>query len=255
MLGEAPRLLYRLWRGLARGAALTLVCVAGGAVASPIESARYMDPTDRYPHAVLGDAIEYETLEVTFANGDRARLKWPDQIVFEDTEPRLADIDDDGSPEVIVTESHERQGARVAIYAGDGDDLIQIAATPFIGTRFRWLGIVGAADLDGDEAVEIAYVDRPHLAKTLRVWRVSRSDAETVSLKEIASLPGVTNHRIGEDYISGGIRVCDGRPEMLVANANWTRVLAVELTASGLTSRDIGPFTGRASLDPKQATC
>jgi len=255
MISAAPRRLLRSWRGLASGAWLALLFAAGGAAASQIESARYTDPTDRYPHAVLGDAIEHQTLEVTLSDGTRARLTWPDQIVFEDTEPRLADIDGDSAPEVIVTEAHESQGARVAIYAAQGDTLVLVAATPFIGTRFRWLGIVGISDLDGDGAVELAYVDRPHLAKTLRVWRLVRTDDQTVKLTEVATLPGVTNHRIGEDYISGGIRSCDGQPEMIAANANWTRVLAVQFDGEKLATREIGSFTGRASMDPTALGC
>jgi hypothetical protein len=71
-----------------------------------------------------------------------------------------------------------------------------------IGQRNRWLAPIGAADLDGDGRVEIAYVDRPHLARTLRVWR-SRPGG---TLTEIATATGLTNHRIGEAFITGGIR-------------------------------------------------
>jgi hypothetical protein len=50
---------------------------------------------------------------------------------------------------------------------------VPLASTPWIGQRFRWLAPVAAADLDGDGAMELAYVDRPHLARTLRVWRIA----------------------------------------------------------------------------------
>jgi hypothetical protein len=50
-------------------------------------------------------------------------------------------------------------------------DVRLLAATPHIGSANRWLAPIGAADLDGDGRVEIAYVDRPHLARTLRIWR------------------------------------------------------------------------------------
>ena len=84
----------------------------------------------------------------------------------------------------------------------EGGDLRLVAATPNIGQRNRWLAPVAAADLDGDGATEIAYVDRPHLARRLRIWRF-----EGGSLTEIAALPGLTNHRIGEAFITGGLRV------------------------------------------------
>ncbi|MEO0484607.1 MAG: VCBS repeat-containing protein [Pseudomonadota bacterium] len=248
MLRRAPRPLSRLWHGPARGALLALCLWLPAPLSAEIAAARYTEPTDRYPHAVLGDAIEHAGLEVTLASGARVGIRWPDTIVFEDIAPRVVDVTGDGAPEVIVVESHDRRGARLAVYGLKDATLRLLAATDFIGTRFRWLAVVGAADLDGDGAIEIAYVDRPHLAKTLRVWRVVSLDADTTMLENAGTLPGVTNHRIGEDYISGGIRDCGGAPEMIVADASWTRILAVTL-ADTLETRDIGPFRGRASID------
>lgn len=118
-----------------------------------------------------------------------------------------------------------------------------MAETPPIGRRHRWLAVVGAADLDGDGAVEIAYIDRPHLARTLRVWRYREG-----RLEQVAELDGLTNHRIGERDIAGGIRHCGGAPEMIVADANWERLIAVTLTGGALNRRDIGPHLGRQSF-------
>ena len=231
----------------ALAAALALVATPLGA--ETIQSAAYDGPTTRYPHAVLGDAIEHDTLTVTLSDGRRLSARWDAKIVFEDTEPRLADLDLDGDPEVIVVQSHESLGAQLAIWAFRDGALMQIAATPFIGTRFRWLAPVGAADLDGDGAIEIAYVDRPHLAKTLRVWRF-----ENDRLTELGALPGVTNHRIGEPDIAGGIRECGEGPEMLVADANWTRVLAVRFDGSDFSTKVLGPHEGRQSF-AQATTC
>ena len=244
------RLLRLLRRSAHRGlAAVALVAVAAGTgVAQVITEAAYVEPTDRYPHGVLGDAIEHATLRVTFSDGRQASVRWPDTIVFEDISPRLVDLDGDGAPEVIVVESHERRGARLAVYAANAGRLRLSASTPFIGTRFRWLAPVGAADLDGDGAIEIAYVDRPHLAKTLRIWRYGR-DGAGVELAPVAEVAGVTNHRIGEVDIAGGIRSCDEVPEMIVASADWTRLVAVRLQDGRLTQRDIGPHRNRSSFD------
>jgi len=143
-------------------------------------------------------------------------------------------------PEVIVVESHAQLGAQLAIYDESGT---KIAATPHIGTRFRWLAPIGAADLDGDGYTEIAYIDRPHLAKTLRIWRYKEG-----ALAEIASLPGLTNHRIGEDYISGGLRDCGETPELITASADWSRIISVTYD-KGWAKSDLGPFTGRQSVN------
>ena len=243
-MNRAPRLLSCFLGKLARGA-LIISCVwFASQAAAEIASARYTDPTSRYPHGVLGDPSEYTTLEVREASGKLHRLRWDAPMVFEDVAPRLVDMTGDGAPEVLVVESHERLGARFRIYELRDGELHPFAENPHIGTRFRWLAIVGAGDLNGDGTMEVAYVDRPHLAKTLRVWRVTSAGDVT----EIASLPGVTNHRIGEVDIAGGIRDCGTGPEMIVADARWQRLLAVRFTGANLGVDDIGSHRGRISF-------
>ncbi len=208
-------------------------------------SAWYEDPTTRYPHGVLGDTVEAGTLAVQLpASPDcvTVRLSLPQDEVFEDLAPRLADLDGDGNAEIIVVQSHRARGARLAVYGIEGETLRLRAATPHIGRPNRWLAPVGAADLDGDGATEIAYVDRPHLARILRVWRYRDG-----ALTEIAAASGLTNHRIGEAFISGGIRDCGAGPEIVTANADWSRVMATRLAPDAtLRARGLGPNTGPA---------
>ncbi|WP_187430221.1 hypothetical protein ROLI_008380 [Roseobacter fucihabitans] len=235
----ARRPLWRCLQGVVRRALLMLCLLPGTLAASDaIISARYEGPTTRYAHDVLGDAIEHVTLRVGLASGVTRRFTLPDDLVFEDTEPRIVDLDFDGSAEVIVVESSQSRGARLAIYGQQG----RIAATDFIGTRFRWLAPIGAADLDGDGHMEIAYIDRPHLAKTLRLLRYRDQN-----LTLIAQLSGLTNHRIGERDIAGGVRVCAGRPELLVASPDWSQMLSVTFDGA-LAGRVIGEDTSRAAF-------
>jgi hypothetical protein len=213
---------------------------ASAVCAQTITAARYTEPTTRYAHAVLGDDIEHGALELTLAGtATRTLIRLPLERVFEDTEPRVVDVDGDGAPEVVVVETHRDFGARLALYTAAG----LLVATPYIGQRNRWLAPVAIADLDGDGEVELAYIDRPHLAKTLRVWRFAEG-----TLTEIASLDGLTNHRIGERDIAGGLRTCSAGPQMIVARADWQRLMAVTLDAGTLIARDIAPHTGRASF-------
>lgn len=216
---------------------------SAAAHAEVITSARYDGPTTRYPHGVLGDTIEHDTLTVTLSDGTRTAVRYEATIVFEDTAPRLADVNGDGKPEVVVVESHRDKGARLVVWGLEDGMLRQIARTPFIGTRFRWLAPVGIADLDDDGAVEIAYVDRPHLAKTLRLWRFGKD-----GLREVATMGGVTNHRIGEDYISGGLRDCGQGPEMIVASADWSQIMAVTFDGERLSPRPVARMAGRDSF-------
>lgn len=225
-----------------RGATLIAgVFLALGPVAASAQiiAADYVQPTTRYDHGVLGDAVEWGGLRLRLADGREVTHSLPDALVFEDIAPRLADLDGDGAPEVIVVESALTQGARLAIWGAAG----RITATPHIGMRNRWLAPVGAADLDGDGQVEIAYVDRPHLARVLRVWRY-----EAGRLTEVAAVEGFSNHRIGWDFIPGGILDCGQGPEMVLASGDWTRVLAARLGPGGITARDLGAYQGPASL-------
>ena len=211
---------------------------ATSACAETIRSAEYIEPTDRYAHGILGDAIEWGALRLETDNGTRVFTLTPDRV-FEDVAPRLIDLDSDGAPEVVVVETLNTAGAQLAVYDASG----KIAATPHIGRTNRWLAPIGAADLDGDGSIEIAYIDRPHLAKTLRVWRF-----EGGALVPVADLPGLTNHRIGERDIGGGIRDCGAGPEMITASVDWTRVMATTLSDGGLETRAIGPHRDRSSF-------
>lgn len=166
-------------------------------------------------------------------------IRLPKTRVFEDVAPRIIDVGD-AVQLVMVVESDLAKGARLALYDESG----MVAATPFIGQRNRWLAPVGAADFDGDGNIDIAYVDRPHLAKTLRIWRYKDG-----ALTEIASLPGLTNHRIGETDIGGGVRTCAGLPQMVMASADWAQVMVVEFENASFVARNAGSHLGRQSLN------
>lgn len=235
----APRQPGRPWTAITRGAGMALclwLTSPVAAVAQEAVSARYEGAVTRYPHGVLGDEVEYDTLAVTLSDGRVLRRRWNAPLVFEDVAPRLWDVTGDGQPEIVTVESHETRGARLAVWSVAGGSLDPLAATPFIGQRFRWLAPVGAADLDGDGAIEIAYVDRPHLAKTLRVWRFVDG-----ALHEVAAATGYSNHRIGWDYIAGGLRRCGAGPEMIVASGDWTRIVAVTFYGT-FAARDLGAY-------------
>ena len=209
--------------------------------AESIVSAKYTDPTDRYNHGVLGDAIEWGTLEVKLDDGKRRKFILPQERVFEDLEPRVVDLDGDGNPEVITVESHIHFGARLSIWDADGF----VTSNEWIGQRNRWLAPVGAVDIDGDGFTEIGYIDRPHLAKELAIYRYRGRALEFV----VSVLP-FTNHRIGEDFITGGVRECKGRkPEFIVASGDWTQVMSVNWGIDGPRSQIVRPNRGPRSFE------
>ncbi|MGB0497591.1 MAG: FG-GAP repeat domain-containing protein, partial [Rubricella sp.] len=164
----------------------------------------------------------------------------PRVLVFEDLAPRLADVTGDGLPEIITVEAHRTLGARLAVWTAEG----RLAATPHIGRAFRWLAPVGVGDFDGDGHPDIAYVETPHLGRTLRFWTYRDG-----ALHQIASAPGYTNHRIGEDFITSAVRSCTGMDEAVTVNAGYTRILASQVRDGMVVSRDVGPFRGRGSVE------
>lgn len=211
-------------------------------------SAWYAEPTNALGHGIMGDVPDARRLEAyadgaTDSCGVVAAEAGPGHV-FEDTAPRLHDVDGDGRAEVIAVRSSLRRGAQLVIYAQDGAALVPMAATPPIGRRHRWLAPVGIADLDGDGHVEIAFVDRPHLARTLRIWRWADG-----RFFEVATVEGVTNHRIGEETIAGGLRDCSGDPALILASADWSAVVAVRLARGRAVAERIAGRPDRAGFE------
>ncbi|TXH96547.1 MAG: VCBS repeat-containing protein [Pseudorhodobacter sp.] len=208
-----------------------------GALALPagaetITRAALVEPTTRYDHAVLGDAVEWGALRLDGPGGP-VLVRLPETRVFEDVEARIVRLGP-GTDAVLVVETDVARGASVVLYGADG---ARIAATPFIGQKNRWYAPVGAADFGGDGAVEIAYVDRPHLEKALVFARV-----DGASLVAFARLPGLTNHRIGDSAISSGVRDCGAGDEVILPSADWQDLMAA--TPKG--ARRLGPFSAKA---------
>ena len=218
--------------------------LAQGAVAQDIRSAAYGTPTDSYGHGAVAQG-EWATILFGFddlSSESHAIAPW----VFEDTQPRLVDLDGDGASEVVTVVSLTGQGAAIWVWAMTADGPQVVARTAPIGQHHRWLAIAGIGDLDGDGRFEIAYVDRPHLARILRVVAVN-VEAGQWSLVAVAEAPGHTNHHFGSPVIEGGLRDC-GVPEIVTADAGWSRILATRLEQGQLVGRDLGPYSGEGSM-------
>lgn len=182
-----------------------------------IAEAWLVAPTERYDHGVLGDAVEAGGLLVRLKDGSERELLLPETQVFEDLQPRLADLDRDGEEEILVVRSSLDAGAVLTVYGLVGDELKLVAEGPAHLARHRWLNPIGVADFDGDGTVEVAYVETPHIGGILRI--LSLQDG---SLVEEASWAGFSNHEIGSREL--GLSAIldfdeDGLPEIFLPSA------------------------------------
>lgn len=205
-----------------------------------IDSAWYGDATSLYRHGVLGDSIEAHTLYVKQADTDGCALEvtLDKQSVFEDVNPRIADVTGDGQNDIIVIESHVDHGASLAIYGIENGALQKIASTPFIGTPNRWLAPIGTADFNGDGIHDVAYVQTPHLAGVLKIWSFESKDPT-----QLFSKAGYSNHRIGQNYITGGINNCGDTPAMILPDISWSQLLKVTISNGAATNTVVSDET------------
>lgn len=195
-----------------------------------VRSAWYVAPTTRYGHGILGDAIEAGGLSIELANGAQTTLTLPDDHVFEDRTPRLADLDGDGSTEIITIRSSTRLGGSVTVYGVRGEALVELAATPYIGRSNRWLNIAGIADFTGQGGLQVAFVETPHIGGTLKL-----AAFDGRSMLVIAQRGGFSNHAIRSreqqlsfvDDMDG-----DGLLDLILPNARRDQLVAVTFSPS-----------------------
>ena len=214
---------------------------------APGLTADFGEKTGRYGHNVLG-GNEYGGFSVVSSEGGQSKayaIELPEDRVVEDVELRLADLTGDGVPEVVLVESSASGGASLMVYGGlERQTLEAIASTPPIGRRNRWLAPAGIADFNGDGRNDVAYVEAPHIGGTLRIWTMQ--DGELV---QIAEQGGYSNHRIGEDYITGGVRDCGKGTELVLPDFGWNRLLAVRMEGGSLSTRTLSEKTDPATVD------
>jgi hypothetical protein len=210
-----------------------------------VAAAWLTDPTDRYAHGVLGDALEAGGLAVTLASGRTLALTLPSDAVFEDRRVRLHDLDGDGREELIVVRSSLAHGAALTVYAVTDAGIVPRAETEPLGAPNRWLNPAGIADFDGDGRADIAYVDRPHVLGRLVFVTYDRG-----GLVSRGAVDGVTNHVLGSRELDLAVVVdwgSGGRPLLVLPARDRHRLVVVGLDGDG--PRVIGSAAMPASVE------
>lgn len=193
------------------------------------------EPTDRYRHGVLGDPLEASALKVETASGEILSHDLSPSSVFEDLTPRLADIDGDGRDEIVVVRSYLESGSAVAVFGVRGNRLERLAESAPIGTPFRWLNPVGAADFDGDGETEVAVVLTPHIGGILVFYRRAGD-----RLVEIGRVGGVSTHAIGSTVLGMSAVLDldgDGVSEVLLPDQTHHSLVAIGFADGGFAER------------------
>lgn len=179
-----------------------------GAFDDPLPDARVVElgvfqaalvqPTDRYPHGVLGDAIEAASIQVINTETGETNTFGPDEpTVIEGIAPLLADLTGDGQPEILVTHANGDVGAWLALWSADGRLL---ARSEPIGLGRRWRNQLAVAPLGPAGEVEIVDVRTPHIGGTVQYFRLNGDGLELIE-----NIAGFSTHVIGSRNLDMGV--------------------------------------------------
>jgi hypothetical protein len=190
------------------------------------------EPSSIYGHGVLGDGLEARAFTLVMDPGGEAGVRTfqvPNGQVIEGIAPIWADLDGDGTREIIVTLSDDRDGARLVVYSPEGEILARSRA---IGSGYRWRHQIAAAPFGPDGEIEIVDVLTPHLGGVVEFFQIQGAD-----LVKVAQVSGYTSHVIGSRNLDMALAAdvdADGQVELLLPNQQLTSLAAIQRTEGGV---------------------
>lgn len=201
----------------------------------------YTQPTERYPHGVMGDDLEAlavtivditdtETLDI---RSSISLQNDPNDAVFEGLYPLWADVDDDGVQEIVITQASRVDGAAISAFGVRDDDPNFADSDPIgLGNRWRHVLAFGAFGPNGES--ELVEVQTPHIGGIVQFLRY---DPDSESLRIVAQLSGYTSHVFGapelDEALAGDFNG-DGQPEIVLTTQNRTRLVGLQHVENGI---------------------
>ncbi len=195
-------------------------------------------PTLRYPHRALGSPVHAGSVQARVRSRAGAwkliELTLPLHRVYEDRQPRIVDLDQDGSEEILLIEADTLRGASLVVLGLDHSTevprLVERARSAFAGSAFRWLNPVGVADFDGDKHLDIAVIYTPHIGGDLRLLHF-----RPPLLVPFARAMDVSNHRMGalEQEVAVIVQQPTKCPAIVVPDMTRRAMLALRWDTSG----------------------
>jgi hypothetical protein len=205
------------------------------------------NPSTRYTHGILGDTVEatgIALVETLPCPQVVTEISVSSPSVIEGLSPIWADLDGDGSREILVTVSDAEKGAWLLAYTEAG---VQHSTGRPIGRGFRWLHQLAVAPFGPNGETEIATVLTPHIGGVVEFYQLVDNRLEVV-----ARIPGYSTHIIRSRNLDMALAAdfdSDGRIELLVPNQQFDTLGAIRRTVDGAEVTWSVPVGGRITTN------
>jgi hypothetical protein len=260
-LPSGPRVVARVDARALPDARITVGSLDG---ATPVQAVVLSEGTERYRHGALGDKVEAASVTVidVAANVLAIRFRYvvKPPAVIEDLIPVFAPIGEGTRAALVMVKSAARQGSSVLVLGWREGGLDTLAEGPALGQSNRWVHVIGAADVTGDQVPELIETNTPHVAGVLVAY-----ERRAAALVPMAKALGYSSHALGsrnEDQaviadLSGHGRLAvilprqsrDVLAALELSNGRWEEQWALQLAGPMQSNLLIDDLDGDGLLD------